>query len=113
MSGQLAPRSPERRWKLPAAARLPGLNLAHAALFTRARLRRASGNPNTVHGAAGARRPPSQIDDQDPALGIFVRVRLDGRSVHVQRELEARLLRVRFSPLGFFASANLLDDERG
>jgi hypothetical protein len=56
----------------------------------------------------------SEIDDEDPALRIFVRgIRLYGRSVNVQRELQARLLRVRLAPLGFFASANLLDDERG
>lgn len=55
----------------------------------------------------------SEVDDQDPALRILVRVRLRSRSVDVQRQLETRLLRVRLSPLGFFASANLLDDERG
>jgi hypothetical protein len=38
---------------------------------------------------------------------------LTGRSMHVHGKFQTRLLGVRLSPLGFFASANLLDDERG
>jgi hypothetical protein len=38
---------------------------------------------------------------------------LTGRSMCVHGKFQARLLRVGLSPLGFFASANLLDDERG
>ena len=70
-------------------------------------------NNAVEHNPVGPRQRSSQVDDDDPALRILVRVRFHGRSVDVQRKLEARLLCVRFSPLGFFASANLLDDERG
>ena len=60
--------------------------------------------------------PPreSQINDHYPTVPILVgRLGFVGRFGKVDRQLDARLLGVRLPPLGFLASANLLDDERG
>jgi hypothetical protein len=54
-----------------------------------------------------------EIYDHDATMLIFVSFGLLGRFVDVERQLDARLLGVRLPPLGFLASANLLDDERG
>jgi hypothetical protein len=59
-------------------------------------------------------RRASEIDDQNSAVMVLVNaVGLVGRSMCVHGKLQTRLLGVGLFPLGFFASANLLDDERG
>jgi len=54
-----------------------------------------------------------EIYDHNATMLILISVGLSGRFVDVERQLDARLLGVRLPPLGFLASANLLDDERG
>jgi hypothetical protein len=58
-------------------------------------------------------REALEIYDHDATVLIFLSLGLFGRFIDVERQLDARLLGVRLPPLGFLASANLLDDERG
>jgi hypothetical protein len=54
-----------------------------------------------------------EVDYDNPTMLILVDVGFPGRSMYVQGKLQTRLFGVGLPPLGFFASANLLDDERG
>jgi len=60
-------------------------------------------------------RDLSEVDDHDTAMLVFIStIGLRGRTVYIHGYFQPRLLGVRvLSPLGLFASANLLDDERG
>jgi hypothetical protein len=63
--------------------------------------------------SSSPRRRRSEIYDHDASMLIFFSLGLFGRLIDVERQLDSRLLGVRLPPLGFLASANLLDDERG
>jgi hypothetical protein len=70
-------------------------------------------NPPPRMISSSPRRRRSEIYDHDASMLIFFSLGLFGRLIDVERQLDSRLLGVRLPPLGFLASANLLDDERG